>query len=44
MDEEGKTKVEPYVGKERFNVDGNHEPMNYPILLGTDHFPAIRRS
>jgi thiol-disulfide isomerase/thioredoxin len=38
MDEEGKTKVEPWVAKERFNVNGNQEPMNYPILLGTDHF------
>jgi hypothetical protein len=38
MDEEGKKKVEPWVAKERFNVDGNQEAMNYPILLGTDHF------
>jgi thiol-disulfide isomerase/thioredoxin len=38
MDEEGKKKVEPWVAKERFNVDGNQEAMNYPILLGTDRF------
>lgn len=38
MDEEGKKKVEPWVAKERFDVGGNQEAMNYPILLGTDHF------
>ena len=38
MDEEGKAKVEPWVAKQRFNVNGTPEAMNYPILIGTDHF------
>jgi thiol-disulfide isomerase/thioredoxin len=38
MDEEGKKKVEPYVTKERFEVDGKPEAMDYDILLGTDNF------
>jgi thiol-disulfide isomerase/thioredoxin len=36
MDEEGKKAVEPYLAKERFDVDGQKEAMNYPILLGND--------
>jgi thiol-disulfide isomerase/thioredoxin len=36
MDEEGKTAVAPFLDKERFDVDGQKLPMNYPILLGTD--------
>ncbi len=36
MDEEGKQKVEPYVTKERFEVNGAQEPMNYDIMLGND--------
>jgi thiol-disulfide isomerase/thioredoxin len=38
MDEEGKKKVEPYVAKERFDVNGKPEAMNYDIMLGTDSF------
>jgi thiol-disulfide isomerase/thioredoxin len=36
VDEEGKKAVSPYVAKERFNVNGQKLPMNYPILLGDD--------
>ena len=36
MDEEGKSTVAPFLDKERFDVDGQKLPMNYPILLGTD--------
>jgi cytochrome c biogenesis protein CcmG/thiol:disulfide interchange protein DsbE len=36
MDEEGKSVVAPWVAKERFNVNGQKLPMNYPILLGDD--------
>jgi thiol-disulfide isomerase/thioredoxin len=36
MDEEGKSVVAPFLDKERFDVDGQKLPMNYPILLGTD--------
>ena len=36
MDEEGRKTVEPFVEKERFDVNGQKEAMNYPILLGTD--------
>src|SRR6201987_5255062 len=36
MDEEGKSAVAPFLDKERFDVDGQKLPMNYPILLGTD--------
>jgi len=36
MDEEGKTVVAPFLDKERFDVDGQPLPMNYPILLGSD--------
>jgi cytochrome c biogenesis protein CcmG/thiol:disulfide interchange protein DsbE len=36
MDVEGKSKVVPYVQSERFDVNGSQEPMNYPIVLGTD--------
>ena len=35
MDEEGKSAVAPFLDKERFDVDGQKLPMNYPILLGT---------
>jgi cytochrome c biogenesis protein CcmG/thiol:disulfide interchange protein DsbE len=37
MDEEGKQKVEPWVTRERFDVNGTPEPMNYDILLGNDN-------
>lgn len=36
MDEEGKKVVAPFVAKQRFDVDGKQEAMNYPILLGND--------
>src|SRR5215470_20057838 len=36
VDEEGKKAVAPYVAKERFSVNGQKLPMNYPILLGDD--------
>jgi cytochrome c biogenesis protein CcmG/thiol:disulfide interchange protein DsbE len=36
MDDEGKKVVEPFVQKERFDVDGKQMAINYPILLGTD--------
>jgi cytochrome c-type biogenesis protein len=36
MDDEGKSVVAPFLDKERFDVDGQKLPMNYPILLGTD--------
>ncbi len=36
MDEEGKSAVPPFVRKERFNVGGASQPMNYPIVLGND--------
>ncbi len=36
MDEEGKSVVEPYVQKERFDVNGSQEAMNYQVVLGND--------
>jgi cytochrome c biogenesis protein CcmG/thiol:disulfide interchange protein DsbE len=36
MDEEGKKAVNPFLEKERFDVDGQKEVMNYPILLAND--------
>jgi thiol-disulfide isomerase/thioredoxin len=36
MDEEGKKAVQPFLDKERFDVSGQKEAMNYPILLGND--------
>jgi len=36
MDEEGKSAVEPYVERSRFDVDGHSMPMNYPIMLGKE--------
>jgi thiol-disulfide isomerase/thioredoxin len=35
-DEEGKKAVEPFLEKERFDVNGQKEAINYPILLGND--------
>jgi thiol-disulfide isomerase/thioredoxin len=37
MDDEGKDVVEPWVQKERFDVNGTPEPMNYSIVLGNDN-------
>lgn len=34
MDEDGKKAVVPFVEKSRFDVDGQKEALNYPILLG----------
>jgi len=36
MDEEGKKVVEPWIAKQRFDVNGTPEAMNYQIALGTD--------
>jgi thiol-disulfide isomerase/thioredoxin len=36
MDEEGKKAINPYLNKERFDVNGQKMAMNYPILLGND--------
>src|SRR5216684_2117400 len=36
MDEDGKSAVVPFLGKERFNVNGQKLPMNYPIVIGND--------
>src|SRR6266566_5225200 len=36
MDEEGKGAVVPFLTKERFTVNGQKLPMNYPIVLGND--------
>jgi thiol-disulfide isomerase/thioredoxin len=37
MDEEGKSAVAPFLAKERFNVNGQKLPMNYPIVIGNDN-------
>jgi thiol-disulfide isomerase/thioredoxin len=36
MDDEGKSVVQPFLEKERFDVNGQKSAMNYPILLGND--------
>src|SRR6202158_4236841 len=36
MDEDGKKAINPFLEKERFDVDGKKEAMNYPTLLGND--------
>jgi thiol-disulfide isomerase/thioredoxin len=36
MDEGGKTDVDPFLAKERFDVNGQKLPINYQILLGSD--------
>ncbi len=36
MDDEGKSAVAPFLAKERFDVNGQKLPMNYPIVLGND--------
>ncbi len=36
MDSEGKTTVDPFVAKTKFDVDGKQEAMNYPILVGNE--------
>jgi cytochrome c biogenesis protein CcmG/thiol:disulfide interchange protein DsbE len=36
MDEEGQPVVAPFVAKERYEVNGQKLPMNYPIVLGDE--------
>jgi len=36
LDDEGKKVVAPFIAKERFDVDGKKEPMDYTILIGND--------
>jgi thiol-disulfide isomerase/thioredoxin len=36
MDEDGKKAVQPFLDKERFDVNGQQEAMNYPIVFGSD--------
>src|ERR1700746_404932 len=36
VDDEGKGVVAHFVEKERFDVNGQKQPFNYPILLGND--------
>jgi cytochrome c biogenesis protein CcmG/thiol:disulfide interchange protein DsbE len=36
MDEGGKSAVAPFLEKERFDVNGQKLPMNYPIVLGNE--------
>jgi thiol-disulfide isomerase/thioredoxin len=36
MDEEGKKAVAPFLEKSRFDLDGQKQAMNYPILIGND--------
>ena len=36
LDEEGASAVAPFVGKERWDVNGQKLPMNYPIFIGND--------
>jgi cytochrome c biogenesis protein CcmG/thiol:disulfide interchange protein DsbE len=36
MDEEGKAIVAPFVATNKYEVNGQKVPMNYPILIGND--------
>jgi len=36
LDEDGKSVVAPFVGKELFDVNGQKQPMSYKILIGND--------
>jgi len=36
MDDDGKKAIMPFLEKSRFDVDGQKEAINYPILLGND--------
>jgi cytochrome c biogenesis protein CcmG, thiol:disulfide interchange protein DsbE len=36
MDEDGKKAVQPFLDKERFDVDGQKEAINYPIVFAND--------
>ncbi len=37
MDDEGKPVVAPFVAKERYDVNGQKLPMNYPIVIGNEN-------
>jgi thiol-disulfide isomerase/thioredoxin len=36
MDDEGKSVVAPFVAKEKYDVNGQKELINYPIVIGND--------
>ncbi|HEX4076547.1 MAG TPA: cytochrome c biogenesis protein CcdA [Candidatus Acidoferrales bacterium] len=36
MDDDGAKAVDPFIRDNRFNVGGKEEPMDYPIVLGSD--------
>jgi thiol-disulfide isomerase/thioredoxin len=36
MDEDGKKAIQPFLDKQRFDVNGQQQAMSYPILLGSD--------
>src|SRR5215813_8184206 len=36
MDEEGKPVVAPFVAKQRYDVNGQKQPMNYPVVVGNE--------
>jgi len=40
MDDEGASVVSPFLQKEKFDVDGEKLPINYPIVLGNDDITA----
>src|SRR5215468_8805072 len=40
MDEEGKPVVAPFVAKERYEVNGQKQAMNYPIVVGNEKVAA----
>jgi cytochrome c biogenesis protein CcmG/thiol:disulfide interchange protein DsbE len=40
MDEDGKKAVAPFLEKSRFDLDGQKQAMNYPMLLGDDAIAA----
>src|SRR6202040_4352745 len=42
MDEEGKSAVAPFLAKERFNVNGQKFPMNYPIVRSEEHTSELQ--
>jgi cytochrome c biogenesis protein CcmG/thiol:disulfide interchange protein DsbE len=37
MDEDGKKAVQPFLDKERFDLGGQKEAINYPIVLGNQN-------
>ncbi len=36
MDDEGRAVVEPWLREQRFDVNGQERPVNYPILVGNE--------